>query len=113
MITSEQLRTMLQHRYDPLDVVVRTARSGMGGNAMVGVAQAVAGADWHKWCLILVPERPIVEINVPTVPLKDIGRQSLANIRKIHPHYVPRSHDDSWIDGFKHGCRQWITDDPK
>jgi hypothetical protein len=106
-----------RHRGDTL--VVETAHGGIPTRVMVKLTKPAPGFDWTKGSFIFHTEDPIVPCKVLTKRPGDFARETLAKLKEIHERlhggagrrasYVPKSHEQTWIDGFVSGLRCYVT----
>ena len=89
-------------------VVIETAVGGVPHRQMVEVTSAQPGFDWTRPYFVLRGDEGLAPVKV--VHVGDAARERLAELKDRKRSLFQFDLDEpSWLDGFKHGARQWIT----
>lgn len=96
-----------------VEVVIETACRGVPHRPMVTIASAQLGFDWTEGLFILVPSKPIVNVNALSIPVSRLAKQHLESQKTYHSklgfNFIPKARESAWLDGFKAGVRCHVT----
>ena len=106
-------RAVEHARGDDPEVVVQTANGGCPTKHMEPVKSAHRGFDWTARCFIIHTATPVVLVNGLTKSVRELAEERLLDLEKWHAKlglkYIPKSHRESWIDGFAEGLWKHVT----